>query len=162
MLEVIARGIILVNKLKDCVEDDILIGVVIHMILRWENVIFKVQSEFLIFLLKVRLLLLRAVLLADVIVLNFICLLVQVVDSLLDIECLFFESLIESECEERWYSLDKLSVARYQRSDSKRSERVDHSVQELQLLIDLYLIVHLFVEVDLYCSVKVFILQFTD
>jgi len=101
MLEVIARGIILVNKLKDCVEDDILIGVVVHMIFRRENVILKVQSEFLVFLLKMCLLLLRAVLLADVIVLNFICLLVQVVDSLLDIECLFFESLIESECEER-------------------------------------------------------------
>jgi len=112
-LEVIVRCIILIDKFKDRVEDDILIGVVIHMILRWENVIFKVQSEFLIFLLKVRLLLLRAVLLADVIVLYFICLLVQVVDSLFDVESLFLESLVESEGEERWYSLNKLRVARH-------------------------------------------------
>ena len=101
MLEVIARCIILIDKFKDRVENNILIGVVIHMIFRRKYVIFKVQSEFLVFLFKMRLLLLRAVLLADVIVLYFTCLLVQVVDSLFDVESLFLESLVESEGEER-------------------------------------------------------------
>lgn len=143
-VSILLDDVVLVHQFKDGVENYILVAVMIDMIFKREYILPEVDPEFFVLLFEMGFVLLEHIWICS----NSCCLLLKISNSLLHEWELLIEPQIESDWKERRYLLNEFRVVLHQTRDTEWSERIDHCIQKLQLLVEFYLFIEAIVSID--------------